>query len=64
MLLRGKWVASHELLNISSLLIPMAKHVSFTYSDDEDDEVEEDPEEDPVEETEVTGSPLRSDESS
>lgn len=42
----------------------MAKHVRFTYSDDEDDEVEEDPEEDPVEETEVTGSPLRSDESS
>lgn len=42
----------------------MAKHVRFTYSDDEENEVEKDPEEDFVEETEATGSPLRSNASS
>ncbi|RXH70618.1 hypothetical protein DVH24_013364 [Malus domestica] len=50
---KGKWVASPKTLNISSLHIPMAKHIMFTYSDDEKDEAEEDleenPEEDPVE---------------
>ncbi|RXH88311.1 hypothetical protein DVH24_042382 [Malus domestica] len=36
---KGKWAAFHEILNL-------AKHVRFTYSDDEEDEVEKDLEED------------------
>ncbi|TQE10360.1 hypothetical protein C1H46_004072 [Malus baccata] len=58
---KGKGIASPEKLNLSSHPIPMAKHIRFTYSDDEKDEVEEDPEEDieeyPIKKIEAISSP-------
>ncbi|RXH97542.1 hypothetical protein DVH24_007888 [Malus domestica] len=55
---KGKGIASHEISNLSSLPIFMAKHIRFTYLDDKKDEAEDDLKEDLAEETEVTGSPL------
>lgn len=54
----------HKVHQSPSHSIHMAKHMRFTYSDDEEDEADEDLEEDSVEETEATGSPLHSNASS
>ncbi|RXI04898.1 hypothetical protein DVH24_039172 [Malus domestica] len=58
----------HEVHQSPSHSIHMAKHMRFTYSDDEEDEADEDleeyPEEDSAEEIEATGSPLHSNASS
>lgn len=65
---KGKGIASPETLKLSSHPIRMAKHIRFTYSDDEKNEVEEDPEEDikkdPIEKIEAIGSPYHSNASS
>ncbi|TQD90590.1 hypothetical protein C1H46_023833 [Malus baccata] len=58
----------HEVHQSPSHSIHMAKHIRFTYSDDEEDEADEDleeyPEQDSAEEIEATGSPLHSNASS
>lgn len=64
---KGKWTF-HEVHQFPYHPILMTQHVSLTYSDDKENEVEENPEEDPeedfAEKTEATGSPLHSNASS